>query len=390
MSSDALPSRSALVAVIDGNGQHRAQVCGALLSFYRAIEFSDCSSAWDALSIEPPYVIIVDEKAPSIGGFEFLRKLRADPVLRSVPLVCMTNGPREYLPPDMQDGSISAFLPKPFRRSALLRTISSLVNNTVESRWNDLPDLQRNALQRTLKLFDGVSDLISTGATLDYSTVTEACTPLVEAVSNEDFGTIMAGVRDHDNYSYAHSLRSATLLSLFGNTLGLSAAERTILACGGLMHDVGKMKIPHEVLNKAGKLTPDEWVVMRSHVPHTLDYLTNCPTMPKGVMIIAAQHHEKLDGTGYPNGLKGGQLNSLARMAAIVDVYGALTDRRVYKPPMPPEEALKIMTGQMGNHLDQGLVGTFRDVFLDVMRSQKLEGGDDTDDRTAFPDSFVA
>jgi HD-GYP domain-containing protein (c-di-GMP phosphodiesterase class II) len=390
MTSAAVSSRFALVAVIDGNAQHRSQVCNALLSFYRTIEFPDCSSAWDALSAEPPYVIIIDEKAPSLGGFEFLRKLRMDPGLRRVPLVCMTNGPHEHLPPDLRNGAISAFLPKPFRRSALLRCISSMVNRKVEARWQALPELQRDALQRTLKVFDGVADLISTGAPLDFSTVTEACAPLVNAVSNEDFGAIMSGVRDHDNYSYAHSLRSATLLSLFGNTLGLSPTERTTLACGGLMHDVGKMKIPHQVLNKPGKLDPNEWVIMRSHVPHTLDYLNHCPTMPKGVVIIAAQHHEKLDGTGYPNGLKGTELNSLARMAAIVDVYGALTDRRVYKPPMSPEEALKIMTEQMGNHLDQGLLATFRDVFLDVMRSKHLAGGEDSNDSSALPDAHVA
>ena len=90
--------------------------------------------------------------------------------------------------------------------------------------------------------------------------------------------------------------------------------------------------------------------------------------MPPGILTIAAQHHEKLDGTGYPNGLTGRQLNDLARMASIVDVFSALTDRRVYKPAMDSEKALTIMTEEMGNHLDQKLLRLFRHMLLDAVR----------------------
>ena len=95
-----------------------------------------------------------------------------------------------------------------------------------------------------------------------------------------------------------------------------------------------------------------------------MDYLSKCPGLPKGVSLIAGQHHEKLDGTGYPHGLKGDEINNLARMASIVDVFSALTDRRVYKPPMAPEEAFGLMSNQMVGHLDQGLLGQFREMLL--------------------------
>ena len=140
------------------------------------------------------------------------------------------------------------------------------------------------------------------------------------------------------------------------------------MGSGGLLHDVGKMSIPHEVLNKPGRLTPAEFDVMKTHVPLTLAYLAKCPDMPKNIVTIAAQHHEKLDGTGYPLGLKGGQLNELARMASIVDVFGALTDRRIYKPPMDAEHALAIMTGEMATKLDQQLLSLFRSMLMDTGR----------------------
>ena len=139
-----------------------------------------------------------------------------------------------------------------------------------------------------------------------------------------------------------------------------------MLASGGLLHDVGKMSIPHEVLNKPGRLTEEEFVVMKGHVDASVHYLMQNPEIPKGVITIAAQHHEKLDGTGYPNRIPGKDLNSLARMAAIVDVFGALTDRRVYKPPMPAEKALGIMKDEMSNHLDGKLLLLFREMLLDA------------------------
>ena len=87
--------------------------------------------------------------------------------------------------------------------------------------------------------------------------------------------------------------------------------------------------------------------------------------LPKGTLIIASQHHEKLDGTGYPNGLKGSEINDVARMAGIVDIYGALTDRRSYKPAMPAEKAFAIMSDQMSAHVDTGLLKAFRQVIID-------------------------
>ena len=158
----------------------------------------------------------------------------------------------------------------------------------------------------------------------------------------------------------------ATLLSLFGSAAGVKGDELLTLASGGLLHDAGKMSIPHDVLNKPGKLDEAEFIVMKSHVPETIKFLCGNPEIPKAVLDIASQHHEKINGTGYPNGLKGSELNELARMASIVDVFSALTDRRVYKPPMEPEKAIKIMTEEMTTHLDQNFLRLFQAMLLDA------------------------
>lgn len=355
-------SRKILVAVVDAHPGHRQQVASALMSFYQVAAFEHFDQAMEGLSKTPPCVLLLDEKAlPRLGGdpIALTRKL-----LKGVPIIrTMARSPSQL-------GSAAydtdACLEKPYRRSTLIKTISGLVNKSVEAGWENLAPQYKESLRRTVDSFNNISDLIDKGEPLVYQEITEACGPLVDAVSNHDFKVILEGVKGHDNYSYVHSLRVATLLSLFGHTIGLKGDDLSLLASGGLLHDIGKMTIPHEVLNKPGRLDDGELQVMRSHVPKSVDYLKLCETLPKGVLTIAAQHHEKLDGQGYPGNLKGSQLNELARMASIVDIFGALTDRRVYKEPMSPEDALTLMTERMGGEIDQSLLALFRAMLLDA------------------------
>lgn len=358
-------SRSILIAVVDGKAEHRAQVTKALTSFYRVAEYGNGNEALHDLATTPPAVILVDQSVPPAGAQNFVQNLRKMPEFKGVHVICTAHANQTDFFRDAKGFGADACLEKPFRRSILIKTISGLVNKAVEAGWTHLPQAAQKTLRQTVDAFNGISDLIERGEPLEYNDVSGACGPLVEAVTNADYKAILANVRGHDNYSYVHSLRVATLLSLFGHTIGLKGDDLLLLASGGLVHDIGKMNIPHEVLNKPGKLSDDEWGVMRSHVPRTVDYLSTCE-VPKGVITIASQHHEKLNGTGYPNGLKGGELNELARMASIVDVFSALTDRRVYKPPMEPEKALKIMTEEMSDGLDQSLLALFKHMLIEA------------------------
>ncbi|MGE5546965.1 MAG: HD-GYP domain-containing protein [Solirubrobacterales bacterium] len=365
----AAPPNTALVAVIAGNSTHRNEVAHALTSFYRVAGYGDASQALEELERTPPCVVVVDEMVPPFGGLAVVRRLRERQGLRDVPIIC--TAVMERMRGDPRQLGADAFLGKPFRRSALIRAISGLVNKRVEGAWDSLPAVPRESLKRTIDVFNGISDLIDKGEPLAYRAVQDACAPLVDAVKSNDFKVILSGVKDHDNYSYVHSLRVATFLSLFGYTVGLKGDDLALLASGGLVHDIGKMFIPHEVLNKPGKLVDKEWDLMKSHVARTSDYLRGTSDVPRGVLTIAEQHHEKLDGTGYPRGI--GQLNELARMASIADVFGALTDRRCYKPPMAPEEALKIMTEDMKPALDQHLLAMFREMLLDAAAAGPIE-----------------
>lgn len=363
--TDTAQLRPLVVAVMDGDAGRLKEAGRVLLSFYQVILFQNCHMALERLAADHPGVIIIDEMVPPDGGPAFLRQLSRHPTLSSVPVIFTSNDGGAIAATAREIGA-SAYLLRPYKPRELIRTVSGLSNRVVEASWEELPQRHRDTLRKTVDAFNGISDLIEHGETLDYSAVSEACTPLVDAVTNHDYRAILDGVRDHDNYSYVHSMRVATFLSLFGYTIGVDHKDLLLLASGGLVHDIGKMSIPFEVLNKPGRLEGAEWEMMRSHVGRTVAYLREHASVPRPVLTIAEQHHEKLDGSGYPHGLKGSQLDELARMASIVDVFGALTDRRVYKPPMPPEKALSIMTNEMGHELDQHLLALFSGMLLDA------------------------
>jgi HD-GYP domain-containing protein (c-di-GMP phosphodiesterase class II) len=361
-------SRRELVAVIDASESHRRQVEHALTSFYRIASFGNTGEALAAMQKTPPCAIVIDKGSAPLDVFEFISALRREEMFSDIPVVFISATDDLATRKAAMGSGADSFLAKPYRRSMLIRAISQQLNKATERRWDKLPTLQRNALVGTMDVFNSVSDVIQSGEPIAYSKVTDACGPLVEAVGTGEFKVILSEVRGHDNFSYAHSLGVATLLLLFGYTIGLKGDELSLLGSGGLLHDVGKMSIPYEVLNKVGALSKDEQDLMRGHVTGTHDYLEKCQDLPRNILLIGSQHHERLDGSGYPKGLKGRELNELARRSAIVDVFCALSDRRPYKPALEAEQALHVMIDDMTGRLDLQLLTLFRDMLMDSGR----------------------
>ncbi len=166
-------------------------------------------------------------------------------------------------------------------------------------------------------------------------------------------------IKQADTYTFQHCVSVCALMVSFSHALGLDAAAVQEAGLGGLLHDMGKMKIPNEILNKPGRLTEEEFTIMKSHAALSRDLLKGTPGMSETVIRIAAEHHEKLGGCGYPLGISGDQISRPGRMAAIVDVYDALTSNRVYHKGMEPSEALKKLLEWSGDHLDGELVQFF-------------------------------
>jgi putative nucleotidyltransferase with HDIG domain len=148
-------------------------------------------------------------------------------------------------------------------------------------------------------------------------------------------------VKDKDDYTFLHSVSVCALLVSFCRAVGMATTDIHVVGIGGLLHDIGKMKVPNDILNKPGKLTDEEFVQMKGHVAASMDILSVTPGIHQDSILVAHQHHERHDGSGYPLKLKGDEISRVGQMAAVCDVYDAITSDRCYHKGMAPHDALR-------------------------------------------------
>lgn len=188
--------------------------------------------------------------------------------------------------------------------------------------------------------------------------------PLVDEINSsvsrnpEAFITI-ARLKTKDDYTYLHSVAVCALMIALAKQLGLSPADVKDAGLAGLMHDVGKAMIPDEVLNKPGKLTDEEFEIIKAHPTRGWEALNIGADANPVVLDVCLHHHERVDGTGYPEKISGEALTLFARMGAICDVYDALTSNRCYKNGWEPSEALRKMAEWKNGHFDERIFHAF-------------------------------
>lgn len=192
----------------------------------------------------------------------------------------------------------------------------------------------------------------------------EQIEPLVEHMvesifSRQDALLPLARLKAHDEYTFQHSVSVCALMTSFARALELPREIIREIAIGALLHDVGKARVPDEILNKPAKLTDAEFAKMKNHVVQSKIILQDTPGISDIALDVAAQHHERFDGTGYPNKLKGEEISLYGQMGAIVNVYDAITSNRVYHKGMPPTEALRKLLEWSKFHFKPELVQAF-------------------------------
>lgn len=178
-------------------------------------------------------------------------------------------------------------------------------------------------------------------------------------VENLDASMWLTQLKSRDEYTAIHSLNVCVLSLTFGRALGLKGDELNELGLGALLHDIGKMKVPLEVLNKPGKLTSEEFDIMKSHPEKGYDMLLSDDSLSAEVLNIVRGHHERLSGSGYPDKLTENNISYYTKIVSITDVYDAITSDRVYHDGMTPHESLKRLYEWMPDNFDTKLIQAF-------------------------------
>lgn len=183
---------------------------------------------------------------------------------------------------------------------------------------------------------------------------------LVSLKDNPTALNLLATTKIHDNHVYTHSLNVAIYACQLAIENGLPLKSIEDIGLGAMLHDIGKMYISPEILNKPGKLTQDEFHQMKSHCQIGFDILRKVHEIPLTVAHCAFQHHERIDGTGYPRGLQGEEIHKYAKILSVADVFDAVTSHRVYRPALLPHKGLELLYAGVDTQNDRKQVELFK------------------------------
>ncbi len=214
--------------------------------------------------------------------------------------------------------------------------------------------------QETEVLVETMHDDIRHGRRIDSEGSELIVEDMVESVMcNPDALLWLTYLNNRDHYTALHSMNVCALSLVFGHYLGLEEKALQQLGVSALLHDIGKLRVPLDILNKPDKLSNKEFELMQKHPSHGLNILLDTKDLPKTVLEVAHSHHERVAGGGYPRGVKGKDITFFSKITSIVDVYDALTSDRVYRDGMPSPEAMKLLSKWAGQNFDAILVEQF-------------------------------
>lgn len=308
-----------------------------------AICFGNPSEGLEWCLANDPDLLIVDYMMPEIDGIEFIRRLRADKFSEGLPILMVTADHEKQTRYDALHCGATDFLNKPIDRHEFQPRVRNML-----------------ALRR--------AHLATREQARILAVEVERATAEIHSRERETVARLARAAEFRDPETGAHIQRMAHYSALIGRKLGLSDHFVDALLQAAPMHDVGKMGIPDHILLKPGKLTPEEFEIMKGHprIGHDILKDSSSPVLQLAAS-IALHHHEKFDGSGYPQGLHETAIPLEGRIVAVADVFDALTSARSYKKAWPLEQAVEMLREGRGRHFDpecaDALLGAWDEVL---------------------------
>lgn len=225
----------------------------------------------------------------------------------------------------------------------------------------ELIEFKRETVKSLSRVFSKLqyNDTVCIKNTL--SVITEMVEYLID--NKEIDSAYLLELKTFDNYTYIHSLNTCVLALFFGIQLSYSRSMLIDLGMGALLHDIGKTRVPIEVLNKHGKLTREEFDIIKKHPELGFKMLENVKEVSDRSKAIVLEHHERIDGKGYPSGLKGNRIHKFSKITCISDVYDAIVSDRVYRRGFPANEAYEFILGGSESFFEFELINIFKNNF---------------------------
>lgn len=221
-------------------------------------------------------------------------------------------------------------------------------------------NIARKVFSRTRSYIDQALEDVRLGQAVNTDAAKELVTEVTNSITRSPHAMVwLTNMKERDEYTSIHCMNVCIMAVSFGRSLGMSKAELELLGLGGLLHDIGKMRVPLDILNKPSELTFEEFEVMKTHPVEGYEMLKEQSDLSAEVLDIVKHHHERRNGKGYPSQLDGNEINIMTRIVAIVDVYDAITSDRCYRDAITPYDALRNMYEWVKEDFDKELIEQF-------------------------------
>ncbi|MGB5216964.1 MAG: response regulator [Smithella sp.] len=321
--------RSRCILVVDDSALIRKMVSSALNEAgFQIMIAENGKQALARIKERQPDLIISDINMPEMDGIEFCKKINADPNLAVIPFVVMSTNSERGIMRHLFDLGASSYLVKPFNMEQLLITVERLLSDHFL------------LLLKQKQLYCEENKMMMTGIT-GFAEALEARNPPTSG----------------------HSEAVAKIMSQIGQRMNVDADAIDSMIMAGRIHNIGMVVVPDAILLKPGKLTEEEMSIVKKHPVSGVSIVESIPSI-QPLLPVILQHHERFDGKGYPNGLKGQEITLWARIAAVADTYNALTSNRPYRPRMSHEEAMRVLESVRGTQLCPDCVDAFKKIPL--------------------------
>ncbi|MEY3219879.1 MAG: hypothetical protein RIT27_1236 [Pseudomonadota bacterium] len=319
-----------------------------LVSYLKNFNFKvrvaqDGVDALEQVNIAEPDLILLDVMMPKLNGLEVCRRLKSDPKTKEIPVIFMSALDDTFdKVAGFEAGSVD-YITKPFQHEEVLARITThlTIRNLQAEIKKQNASLEQRVQERTKELEETRLQIIrSLGKAAEY----------------------------RDNETGMHVVRIAQYVNVLTTALHLAPAQIDIMVSAAPMHDVGKIGIPDHILLKRGRLLPDEWEIMKTHTLIGEKILSgNSSELLQTAASLARSHHERWDGSGYPDALKGEEIPLVARIVAICDVFDALLSRRPYKEPWTAQATIDYIIEESGKHFDPNIIKIFEEKLPDLL-----------------------
>lgn len=362
---DAATGLSRRVIVLHKEDKPLGAIARVLRRDYRVDEFDDSDVAARSASIGHVRAVFVDMDLAVHSGLRLLRQLPRKQYGRPpILLVGRAGDPRVSLARTQE--MADTILEWPCPAGKLLGQVWRLLDKGIESYWLELPQIQQEILFQTRKMLAGTVKKATRGEEVLWETIAASSESMVQAVDSGDMAALLQSLKISNQLQFVHAIQVATNMTVFGQALGFSHGDLQTLAQAGLMHDLGMNVLPQELTNKPDSLSLNERDRIRRHPLITAKLLQPIADIPPEILDVAMNHHEQLDGGGYPHGKKGMEIDNISLICAMADAHAALTSRRPHRAALKPDDAFEMMWQQAGKRFDHAYLHRFEEVMRDL------------------------